>query len=93
MATYQYRCSDCGPFDVTRQIGRALPEESCATCGDLARRVFTAPALTRTSAPLARALRAQEASAHEPSVVTRVPPARRRTAPPADPRHTLLPKP
>jgi putative FmdB family regulatory protein len=93
MATYQYRCAGCGVFDVVRPIGQALPEERCETCGDRARRVFTAPMLTRTPAALARALRAQEAGAHEPCVVTEVPPARRAPAPPADPRHSLLPKP
>ena len=92
MATYQNRCAGCGPFDVVRPIGQALPREPCDTCGDRAPRVFTAPMLTRTPAPLARALRAQEASAHEPRVVREVPPARRRPAPPADPRHAQLPK-
>ncbi|MFI7497656.1 FmdB family zinc ribbon protein [Streptomyces sp. NPDC049687] len=93
MATYRYRCTDCGPFDVIRPIGRALPQEPCEVCGEQARRVFTAPMLGRTSAALARALHAQEASAHEPRVVTDVPPARRRTAGYADPRHAQLPKP
>ncbi|MFF0160596.1 FmdB family zinc ribbon protein [Streptomyces sp. NPDC005263] len=93
MATYRYHCADCGPFDVIRPIGRALSEEACEACGDQARRVFTAPMLSRTSTPLARALRAQEASAHEPRVVTEVPPSRRRPAPHADPRHAQLPKP
>jgi putative FmdB family regulatory protein len=93
MATYRYRCAHCGPFDVIRPIGRALPEEPCEACSDQARRVFTAPMLSRTSAPLARALRAQEASAHEPRVVTEVPPTHRRPTPHADPRHAQLPKP
>jgi putative FmdB family regulatory protein len=93
MATYQYRCAGCGTFDVIRPIGQALTEERCEACGDQARRVFTAPMLTRTPAPLARALRAQEAGAHEPRVVSKVPPARRRPAPPADPRHAQLPRP
>ncbi|MFJ1806851.1 MULTISPECIES: zinc ribbon domain-containing protein [unclassified Streptomyces] len=93
MATYQYRCPGCGPFDVIRPMGRALPDEPCTTCGAQARRDFTAPMLTRTSTPLARALGAQEASAHEPRVVTEVPSAHRRPAPAADPRHTRLPKP
>ncbi|MBP8538101.1 FmdB family zinc ribbon protein, partial [Streptomyces sp. MK37H] len=78
MTTYQYRCRDCGTFDVIRPMGRALPEEPCETCGDQARRDFTASMLARTSAPLARALRAQEASAHEPRIVTEIPPGRRR---------------
>ncbi|WP_069760098.1 FmdB family zinc ribbon protein [Streptomyces sp. LUP47B] len=92
MATYQYRCAGCGPFDVIRPIGRALAEEPCATCAGPARRVFTAPMLARASAPLARALHAQEASAHEPRVVTDVPPTRRRPTPSADPRQAGLPK-
>ncbi|WP_329347808.1 hypothetical protein OG226_03300 [Streptomyces sp. NBC_01261] len=93
MATYQYRCPGCGPFDVTRPMGRALPEEQCPTCGLHGRRVFTAPMLPRTSAPLARALQSQEASAHEPRVVTEVPPARRHPTSAADPRQAQLPKP
>lgn len=91
MASYQYRCTSCGPFDVIRPIGRTLPEEPCATCAVPARRVFTAPMVTRTSAPLARALHAQEASAHEPRVVTDLPPVRRRPTPPVDPRQARLP--
>jgi putative FmdB family regulatory protein len=93
MATYQYRCSGCGSFDVVRPIGSALPEEPCEACSVPARRVFTSPRLTRTPAALARALRAQEASAHEPRVVHEVPRARRGPAPSTDPRQALLPKP
>ncbi|MGW0425269.1 zinc ribbon domain-containing protein [Streptomyces sp. NPDC003015] len=93
MATYQYRCAGCGPFDVIRPLGRALAEEPCGNCAGPARRVFTAPMLARTSAPLARALHAQEASAHEPRVVSAVPPARHRPTPSADPRQAGLPKP
>jgi putative FmdB family regulatory protein len=93
MATYQYRCPDCGPFDLTRPIGEALREEPCTVCGNQSRRVFTAPLLARTSGALARALRVQEASAHEPRVVGEVPAARRGPAPATDPRHALLPKP
>ncbi|MBR7827223.1 hypothetical protein KDK95_12975 [Actinospica sp. MGRD01-02] len=93
MAIYQYQCTDCGPFDVSRPIGQALSEEPCEACAEPARRVFTAPMLTRTSAALARALGAQEASAHEPRVVTEVPPARRGRSPASDPRHARLPRP
>ncbi|TDT98103.1 putative FmdB family regulatory protein [Streptomyces sp. 846.5] len=93
MATYRYRCTECGSFDVTRPIGEARPEEPCQTCGDQARRVFTPPMIARTPVALAHALHTQEASAHEPRVVGAVLAARRRPAPPADPRHALLPKP
>jgi|tagenome__1003787_1003787.scaffolds.fasta_scaffold20834043_2 putative FmdB family regulatory protein len=93
MTMYEYRCPGCGPFEVTRPIGHARAEERCELCGTESRRVFTAPMLSRTPVALARALRAQEASAHEPRVVGEVPAARRRPSAPADPRHALLPKP
>jgi putative FmdB family regulatory protein len=94
MATYQYRCTGCGLFDVRRPIGQALAEEPCEVCGERARRVFTSPMLVRTPAALVRALGAQEASAHEPRLVAEVPAAARRGATPrTDPRHALLPKP
>ncbi|TDC60848.1 zinc ribbon domain-containing protein [Actinomadura sp. GC306] len=92
MAIYQYRCENCGAFDVSRPIGTAADAEDCAGCGGAAARVFTAPHLTRTSGPLARALQAQEASADEPRVVKRSP-SSKPAAPPADPRHALLPRP
>lgn len=93
MATYQYRCRDCGSFEVARPIGQALPREACSACGRESRRVFTPPMLGRTPQALARALRVQEASANEPRAVGEVPPARRTPAPSTDPRHALLPKP
>lgn len=92
MVIYQYRCARCGPFDLALPMGGARPESRCTRCDGTARRVYTAPALTRPGAPLTRALDAQEASRHEPQVVSAPPPARRRPAPPADPRHALLPR-
>lgn len=93
MSTYPYRCTNCGPFDVRRPIGEARPEEPCQACGRRAKRVFTAPMLTRTPAALAHALRAQEASADRPRVVGEVPAPHRRPVAVTDPRHALLPKP
>lgn len=77
MPTYQYKCPECGLFDVIRPLGEADERQRCEGCGAIARRVFTAPMLMRTPRPLARALAAQEASAYEPQVVDRVPPGRR----------------
>jgi hypothetical protein len=42
----------------------------CPTCQREARRVFTPPRLARLAAPVRRALETEEASAHEPRVVT-----------------------
>ncbi|MBF8191267.1 zinc ribbon domain-containing protein [Nonomuraea sp. K274] len=93
MATYAYRCPDCGPFEVRRSFGTAEPAEPCAGCGEPAPRRFTPPLPARTSPARARALAAQESSAHEPRVVGEVPPAGRRPAPPPDPRWATLPRP
>ncbi|MFC4113171.1 FmdB family zinc ribbon protein [Nonomuraea zeae] len=93
MATYAYRCADCGPFEVRRPIGTAEPAEPCAGCGEPAPRLFTPPLLGRTPAAMARALGAQEAAAHEPQVVREVPPARRPPGPAPDPRRAGLPRP
>jgi putative FmdB family regulatory protein len=93
MSTYPYHCATCGPFDVCRPIGEARPDEPCGACGRRAKRVFTAPMLTRTPKALARALRAQEASADQPRVVGAVPVSHRRPVAAADPRHAMLPKP
>jgi putative FmdB family regulatory protein len=93
VATYRYRCAVCGPFDLARPMGQAAAAEVCTACGGPARRVFTVPGLPRTPRPLARALAAQEASAHEPQIVQRVPPARRAPTSPPDPRHARLPRP
>jgi putative FmdB family regulatory protein len=93
VAIYQYRCAECGPFDVSRPIGTAGSSETCASCGSEASRVFTPPRVGRAPGSLGRALEAQEASAHEPRVVRRVPEGPRRPAAPADPRHRQLPRP
>jgi putative FmdB family regulatory protein len=90
---YRYSCPECGSFDVARAMGEALPEEPCVECGSPATRVFTPPFLPRTAPALARALNAREASAYEPCIVNQVPPAQRRPAQPADPRHSGLPRP
>ncbi|MGY1734525.1 FmdB family zinc ribbon protein [Geodermatophilus sp. SYSU D00684] len=92
MAAYLYRCPACGPWEVRRPIGTAQASEACPTCGDTGRRVYTAPLLARTPAPLAAARAREEASADAPAVTTAVPPAPRRPVP-RDPRWSALPKP
>ncbi|MET1008336.1 MAG: zinc ribbon domain-containing protein [Propionibacteriaceae bacterium] len=93
MPAYAYRCCDCGPFDVVRPITEPDSGQSCPACGQGASRVFTVPAVRQVAPGLARALGAQERSAHEPSVVSDVPAARRAPRPPRDPRQARLPRP
>jgi putative FmdB family regulatory protein len=89
---YDYGCSGCGPFRVFRPMGGARPEEPCPSCDGAARRVLTAPALGGLRPALHRALDVQAASAHEPAVVSDLPP--RPSAPQAlHPLHRRLPRP
>jgi putative FmdB family regulatory protein len=91
--TYEYRCPDCGPFEIARPMGQAAATEFCTRCGKSARRVFTPP-MVRRPVPATRLRDAAEASAYEPRVMTSVPPAAPlRPMRPADPRHALLPRP
>ena len=85
MALYQYVCDDDGPFDASSPIGTAAPRRPCPACSGEARRVFTAPMLSRASRPAVAAIERAERSAHEPDVVTSLPPAGRRRPAPAQP--------
>jgi putative FmdB family regulatory protein len=93
MPLYVYRCRHCGPTDVAFPIGQAAAEVPCPACGNPASRSYTPPRLGRPDSPLARALRAEEASAYEPRTVPRVPPAARRLGSTADSRQARLPRP
>lgn len=93
MALYAYSCESCGPIEVTLPMGRAGASVTCPSCARSARRRYTAPASTRGNTPVAKALQRQEASAHEPEVVTRVPKRKQRPLLTTDPRHSKLPRP
>jgi putative FmdB family regulatory protein len=96
MATYEYRCDEDGAFEVTRALGRAPASVSCPACGSEGRRVFSPPMLTSTPRALGAAIDRAEKSAHEPEVVTSLPPApaRKRTPVlPLTPTLRRLPRP
>ncbi|HEX2156168.1 MAG TPA: zinc ribbon domain-containing protein [Actinomycetes bacterium] len=94
MATYEYRCEDCGGFEQRMAMGTATASAACPTCGRDAQRVFSVPMTSRTPRPLATMLAREEASRDYPEVVDRLPPRRRprRSAPP-NPALARLPKP
>ncbi|MFF3499630.1 FmdB family zinc ribbon protein [Streptomyces sp. NPDC003247] len=74
MATYEYLCGRCGPFDVKLAIGTAPTAYGCPVCAGAARRVYSSPGLTRTSNAVA-ALHVREEQAREaPAVVSQLPP-------------------
>lgn len=96
MATYAYRCTQDGPFDVSAPIGTAPDTPSCPRCGGSGRRVWTAPRVSSAD-PRRMALHdATRATADRPPVVDALPSqtGSRRTVPvTTDPRHARLPRP
>jgi putative FmdB family regulatory protein len=77
MAIYEYLCSTCGTFEVTRPMGTAQASHPCLSCDYPARRAYGVPLLNRTARPLADALTRAERSRDQPEVVRSVPPRSR----------------
>lgn len=77
MATYEYLCSRCGPFDVKSAIGTAPPAHRCPVCAGTARRVYSSPGLMLISHTVTALRDREERSRDAPSVVSEVPPDRR----------------
>lgn len=94
MPIYEYRCPECGDFEVLLGMGAATRESDCPACGSTARRLMSAPGLSRAGTAAARLIESTEATAAEPDVVTAIPPGSRR-APrtTANPLHRGLPRP
>ncbi|TDC06641.1 zinc ribbon domain-containing protein [Nonomuraea longispora] len=92
MATYAYRCLDCGQFEVRLPIGTAEAVRDCPVCRSPARRLFTAPHLARLAPAVSAALTREEQSREAPEVVTRTPAGQRRP-PPSHPALSRLPRP
>jgi putative FmdB family regulatory protein len=67
---YVFACGECGSFELTRPMAEVSSWACCPTCQNEARRVFTPPRLARLATPVRKALETEEASAHEPRVVT-----------------------
>ena len=70
MPVYVFACPACGRFELTRPMTRADGAARCPECHQEARRVFTPPNHALLTNGVRRALGAEEASAHEPRVVS-----------------------
>jgi putative FmdB family regulatory protein len=70
MPVYVFTCHECGTFELSRPMAETGKAAQCPSCLREARRVFTPPGLTRLTRPVRQALETEEASAHEPRVVT-----------------------
>ncbi|ESA38426.1 regulatory family [Leptolyngbya sp. Heron Island J] len=66
MPLYDYKCADCGPFDVWRKMAEVTTPLSCPSCGVIATRVFTAPNISLSTGSLSRM-----SSSLEPRLVKR----------------------
>ncbi|MFE3448280.1 FmdB family zinc ribbon protein [Nonomuraea sp. NPDC059194] len=88
MATYEYRCPDCGLFEVHLPIGTATAVRDCVACHRPAPRIFSSPYLSRVPSAVAAARTLEEQSRDAPEVVTSMPPPRRRP----QPQHPALPR-
>jgi putative FmdB family regulatory protein len=71
VATYDFICEGCGPFELDRRMALASDPATCPTCGGPGRRVFSPPSVAHTPARLRRALELEERSAHEPAIADR----------------------
>jgi len=76
MATYEYSCRSCGPFDVRLAIGSAPSTHECPVCSGAARRVYSPPGVVRTSPAAVFARESEERSREAPEVVSQVPEVR-----------------
>lgn len=71
MATYEYRCPECGILERAHQMGAAPPAEDCADCGTEAPRIMSVPMLGRTPKPKQSAMARAEKSRDEPELARR----------------------
>ncbi|EHR59360.1 FmdB family zinc ribbon protein [Saccharomonospora cyanea] len=91
MATYEYCCAQCGPFETRHPIGTAPDRSECPECGGASRRRFTAVHLSLMSKELGAAHERAESTRDEPEVVSEIP--GRRTVRRPHPALAHLPRP
>ncbi|GAA4407627.1 zinc ribbon domain-containing protein [Fodinibacter luteus] len=96
MATYEFNCAEHGVLTVSVPMAEVTSTIPCPSCGEPARRRYTAPGLALGDAAARRLIEATTATAHEPAVVrspTGAPVRRSGARPLADPRTARLPAP
>lgn len=94
MPLYEYGCPACGSFELLLSMAAATREASCPGCGAPARRLVSAPGLSRANSAEHRLLERTTRTAVEPDVVAAPPPGPGR-APryTTNPLHRRLPRP
>jgi putative FmdB family regulatory protein len=87
---YEFRCADCGPFDLRRDMQDAADTALCPSCRQLAGRVYTVSGGWPWSGPLrdaGKADRARVERARSGEPVITGPPAGRRVSRPRGHQH------
>jgi putative FmdB family regulatory protein len=87
---YEFRCPDCGPFDLRRDMQDAADAALCPSCDKLAQRVYTVlggPSLTGRLRDATKADRARVDRARSGEPVVTGPPSGRRFPRPSVHRH------
>lgn len=65
MPLYEFKCNDCGTFDLWRTMAESSSPADCPTCQTAARRIFSPPML------LSGSLRLSKTAKPEPKLVKR----------------------
>jgi len=71
MPIYEFECADHGTFELTRAMAQVREPAPCPECGELGKRLLSAPNLATGSALGRRAAAINERSQHEPRIVRR----------------------
>ena len=71
MPIYEFECADHGTFELTRSMAQVREPAACPDCGELGKRLLSAPNLATGSALGRRAAAINERSQHEPRIVKR----------------------
>lgn len=96
MPTYAFRCASGDHFDAHYSINDVPSTTTCPSCAGPAKRVMTAPHLSKAGTSAYGLIERSERSAHEPDIVQGRPPGAPRKAGGGitmNPLHQKLPRP
>ena len=95
MPIYEFKCGSGHISEQQLPMSSEHRTRECPSCGDVANRMISAPAVRRVDGARARAVEATQKSAYEPAVVNSLPSTGNRRATPVtrNPQHAKLPKP
>jgi len=71
MPIYEFECTEHGSFELSRPIAQMREPAPCPDCGNIGKRLLSAPNLATGSALGRRVAAVNERSRHEPRIVKR----------------------